>query len=71
MLLLQLSFSINISLIFSILSILYKTAHLHTVSKYFGIVSYKYFAVADATSEGFKITQFPAAIAPIIGRRLN
>lgn len=40
---------------------------LHTVSKYFGMVSYKYFAVAAAISEGFTITQFPAAIAPIIG----
>lgn len=42
-----------------------------TVSKYFGMVSYIYFAVAPAISEGFTITQFPAAIAPIAGNRFS
>lgn len=41
--------------------------YFRTVSKYFGMVSYKNFVVVVAISDGFRITQFPAAIAPIIG----
>lgn len=44
---------------------------IHTVSKYFGIISAKILAVACAISEGLRITQFPAAIAPIIGTNVN
>lgn len=44
---------------------------IHTVSKYFGIISAKRLAVACAISEGLRITQFPAAIAPIIGAIAN
>lgn len=39
----------------------------HTWSKYFGIIFARTFDVAEDISDGLRITQLPAAIAPIRG----